>query len=297
MKNRILCVGEILWDALPKGLFLGGAPFNVACHLHMLGKEVIMVSRVGKDVLGDQVIRRMKQKGISTRYIQFDAKHSTGIVNVTLDQLDNPSYEIVEPVAWDFIELTDELVQVAKQAKMIVFGSLAQRDPVSRHTIQELRKLNPLTVFDINLRSPYLSPEIVKESLLDSCIIKLNEDELLRLAGWFHLQGEPRETAVQLAEKFDCQTICVTKGANGAALWHKGVWSEHEGFEVEVKDTVGAGDAFLAALLSGILSGDENNKILEFANAVGAFVVSSDGPTPLIDMEKIRVFRFEKEQE
>lgn len=291
MKLKVLCIGEILWDCFSQGSFLGGAPFNVSCHLHMLGVEVVMVSRIGKDILGDQVVRRMIQLGMSTQYLQFDEHHATGIVNVTIDSSGHPSYEIVEPAAWDFIEINDQLINIARNSKAIIFGSLCQRNLISRKTIQIIRNLNPCNIFDINLRPPFVEKEIIKSSLFDAYIVKLNEDELQQLSKWFHLSKETREAIRELATKFDCPTICVTRGSDGSLLWHKGVWMDHDGFQVKIKDTVGAGDAFLAAFLFKLFSGYDNFEIVDFANAVGAYVTTHHGATPVLDLEQIEILR------
>ncbi len=292
MRKKIICIGEVLWDALPHGLFLGGAPFNVAGHLHMLGEPVAMVSRVGQDVPGDQVLRRMKTMGLTTQFIQLDAAHDTGVVNVTLERADHPEYEIVAPAAWDFIEITRELQELTATAQALVFGSLAQRHSVSRKTIEQLRKQSKFNVFDVNLRPPYDRKEVVEASLRDAHVAKLNDTELLRLAEWFGLPGDFRKAAIALAAAFDCETICITRGGNGAALWHRHTWSEHPGFAVPVKDTIGAGDAFLAALLSGLLAGRSGEEVLAFANAVGAFVAMHSGAIPRLDRDEINRIRY-----
>lgn len=287
-KHKILCIGEILWDSLPGGLFLGGAPFNVACHLQMLGEDVFFASRIGDDELGNQIVRRLKQKNINPQWIQIDPEQKTGIVNVTLEQRYNPTYEIVAPVAWDFIVKSEQLMVLARNADALVFGSLAQRNPDSRQTIETLRRVCPYTVFDINLRPPYDTLEIVKISLQDAKLVKLNDHELLQLAEWFDFSTNLKEASIQLAQTFYCETVCVTKGADGAALWHRGNWCEHPGFKINVQDTVGSGDAFLAALISGILANNQKgDKILEFANAVGAWVATCEGATPALNFDEI----------
>lgn len=291
MSKKIICIGEVLWDVLPHGMFLGGAPFNVACHLNMLGEPVAMVSRVGPDEPGDRVLRRMKMMGLSTEHIQLDPAHDTGIVHVTLERGDHPVYDIVAPAAWDFIELPDALQSLAGQAAALVFGSLAQRSATSRNTIEQLRKLSKRNVFDVNLRPPYDRKEVVEASLRDAQVVKLNDTELRRMADWFGLPGDLQKAARALAEAFDCETVCITRGGNGAALWHRHTWSEHPGFSVPVKDTIGAGDAFLAALLSGLLADRPAEKILAFANAVGAFVAMHSGATPRLDLEEINRIR------
>lgn len=278
--TEILCVGEVLWDSLPAGLFLGGAPLNVACHLHALGVPVAMVSRVGADRLGEEAIRRISQRGIPTDLVQVDRERATGFVEVTLGVGGSPAYDIVRPVAWDAIEVDEALVRRAGQARMIVFGSLAQRDETTRSTIRRLCGVGALKVFDVNLRPPYDDREIVRQSLQLADIVKLNEDELGRMGAWFGLPGGVREVAAALDETFGCPTICVTRGSTGAALWRDGRWTEHPGFRVEVRDTVGAGDAFLAGLLAGVLQERDDAELLQHANLMGAYVATRDGAVP-----------------
>jgi fructokinase len=281
-KKKILSVGEILWDSLPQGLFLGGAPFNVACHLNMLNEDCKMISRVGSDLLGEQAIRRLREKGMSSEYIQVDEKYNTGFVDTSIDLNGNATYKIIEPVAWDFIELNENI-----DAQVLIFGSLAQRNPKSRFAISALRQIIPFRVFDINLRPPYDNPEIVKESLKGTNIVKLNDAELTFVIKMFDLPSEQREAVIALSDLFNTDTVCVTHSEKGASLWNKKTWTEHPGFKVKVKDTIGSGDAFLAALVSGLIAEKDNYEVLAFANAVGAYVASNYGATPVLQFDKI----------
>jgi fructokinase len=291
MKFKVLCIGEILWDSLPQGLFLGGAPFNVAYHLNTLGCETVLVSKIGKDILGEKIIKSMNALGMSTKYLQVDNNYPTGKVNVKLDLSGYPSYKIAEPAAWDFIEINDSLIDVSRRVDAFIFGTLCQRNLVSQKTIETLRKLNSCNIFDINLRTPYLDIEVVESSLIDSQIVKFNDDEFRQLSNWFHLSNDLKEGVEQIADKFHCTTICITHGSNGSSLWHNGKWLNHNGFRVKIRDTVGAGDAFLAALLFKLLYSDNNYDALDFANAVGAYVVMQNGATPILDLEKIEKLR------
>ncbi|HUF27332.1 MAG TPA: carbohydrate kinase [Gemmatimonadaceae bacterium] len=276
----ILCVGEVLWDALPAGLFLGGAPFNVACHLRAAGVPATLVSRVGADALGEEVLRRAARYGVGVDLVQTDPALPTGFVRVTVDDSGNAEFEIVEPSAWDAIEPTDALLARAAAARAIVFGSLAQRNTVTRATIERLWDAKGLMVFDANLRPPYDDREIIRRSLQRADIVKLNDDELRRLATWFDLGPDMREATAALARAFACTIVCVTRGRDGAVLWHDGRWTEQPGFEVEVRDTVGAGDAFLAVLLAGLLAGTDDSTLLRHATLMGAWVVTQSGAVP-----------------
>ena len=285
MSDEILCVGEILWDALPEGLFLGGAPFNVARHLHALGEEVAFVSRVGDDVLGEEALRRLRAQGLDPALVQIDDALPTGFVRVALDtDTGEPDYEIVEPAAWDAIALTDALQRYTERAAALVFGSLAQRAS-SRQTIQRLCEADALRVFDINLRPPYVDRTVVEHSLRVADVVKLNEGELSRLRDWFGLAAAPEAAMDDLATTFGCRAVCVTWGSEGARLWQDGVHSRQAGDAVDVEDTVGAGDAFLSALLSGLLDGRGGAPLLDLANRLGAFVASHSGALPAYEVK------------
>ena len=279
-RGEILCVGELLWDALPAGLFLGGAPFNVACHLRAAGAAVTMVTRVGNDQLGDEARRRVARFGVSTDLVQVDTSLPTGFVRVTVADDGNAAYDILEPAAWDNLETTRTLLDRADAAQAVVFGTLAQRGGVTRDTLRRILDTRALKVLDVNLRPPYDDREIIRDSLRRADVVKLNEEEMQRLASWLDLRGDLQRTAAALAETFHCYTVCVTRGPHGAALWRDGRWSEHPGFEVDVRDTVGSGDAFLAVLLAGLLKGTDDEALLHHANLIGAYVATQHGAVP-----------------
>ena len=279
-RGEILCVGELLWDALPAGLFLGGAPFNVACHLRAAGAAVTMVTRVGNDQLGDEARRRVARFGVSTDLVQVDTSLPTGFVRVTVADDGNAAYDILEPAAWDNLETTRTLLDRADAAQAVVFGTLAQRGGVTRDTLRRILDTRALKVLDVNLRPPYDDREIIRDSLRRADVVKLNEEEMQRLASWLDLRGDLQRTAAALAETFHCYTVCVTRGPHGAVLWRDGRWSEHPGFEVDVRDTVGSGDAFLAVLLAGLLKGTDDEALLHHANLIGAYVATQHGAVP-----------------
>ncbi|MDQ2668230.1 MAG: carbohydrate kinase [Gemmatimonadota bacterium] len=279
-KTEVLCVGEVLWDALPEGLFLGGAPFNVACHLRATGTPVAMVSRIGSDRLGDEVLRRAARYGVTTDLLQVDSELATGFVRVDIDPSGNPSYEICAPAAWDAIEANDALLRRAASARAIVFGTLAQRNAESRDTIRRLWESDALIVFDVNLRAPFEDQAVVAESLHRADVVKLSAEELESVAEWFSLGSDFEGSIRALAMKFESDVVCVTRGSKGAALLHGDAFTEHPGYEVEVKDTVGAGDAFLAVLLAGLLGGATDAALLQHANLIGAYVTTQYGAVP-----------------
>ncbi|HJQ20929.1 MAG TPA: carbohydrate kinase [Gemmatimonadaceae bacterium] len=283
--GEILCFGEVLWDALPAGLFLGGAPFNVACHLSAAGARVAMVSRVGVDRLGEEALRRAVSFGVATDLVQFDPELPTGFVRATVNDAGEARYEILAPAAWDAIEITDDLVRRAAQARCLVFGSLAQRQPQSRRTLERLWKSPGRMAFDVNLRPPFEDRDVVRRSLQRADVLKVSRGELAKLADWFGLARTERDAAATLAHRFECPVVCVTRGRDGAALWRDGEWHEHPGFEVDVRDTVGAGDAFLAVLLMGLLDGRDSATVLQNANLIGAYVVTQFGAVPVDQSE------------
>jgi fructokinase len=286
--SEILCVGEVLWDALPAGLFLGGAPFNVACHLRAAGLPVALASRVGADRLGDEAVMRAARYGVDTTLVQVDPTLPTGFVRVSIDAAGDAQFDILGPAAWDAIELREELLARAAGARAIVFGSLAQRTAITRGTIERLWDTEAMLVFDANLRPPYVDVTAVRRSLRHASVVKVTEAELRQLASWFDLapaapkEGSTptRQIVVALVDTFGCQTVCVTRGKDGAAMWRDGRWTEHPGFEVEVRDTVGAGDAFLAIVLAGLLGGADDRSILQHATLIGAYVATQLGAVP-----------------
>jgi len=284
-KHTIVGLGELLWDLLPSGRQLGGAPANFAYFANLLGDRGIVASRVGNDDLGRQAASRLRQLGSSTEYLQYDPTHATGTVAVRVDGAGQPQFEIARPVAWDFLEWTPAWKKLAEAADAVCFGSLAQRSPVSRETIlQFLRSTQPraLRVFDVNLRAPFYSRDVLEASLPLADVIKLNHDELPLLAGVLGIPfGEERSTAEALLHASMAKLVCVTRGSCGSLLVGKAGAAEHPGFRVVVVDTVGAGDAFTATLVYHCLRGSPLEEMNEAANRVGAWVASQAGATPV----------------
>jgi fructokinase len=284
-KHTIVGVGEILWDLLPSGKQLGGAPANFAYFATLLGDRGIAASRVGEDELGRDAAARLKQLRCTADYLQRDPLHPTGTVRVQVDDAGQPQFEIARPVAWDFLEWTAEWQRLAEEADAVCFGSLAQRSPASRKTILRfVRAARPqaVRVFDANLRPPFYSAEILQAALPLAHIIKLNHDELPLLARLLGLScsGE-REAAEQLRRRHGTRLVCVTRGGRGSLLASVEGAVEHPGFRVRVADTVGAGDAFTAALVHYSLLGASLPEMNEAANRLGAWVASQDGATPV----------------
>jgi|UPI000591B494 fructokinase len=286
----IICFGEVLWDLLPGGAVAGGAPMNVAFHVNQLGMKATMISKVGADQPGQDIVALLEEQGVGVRCIQTDYTFPTGSVHVTFDAVGSPSYDIVRPVAWDYIHPTNQAKDSIRQSDALVFGSLACRSNRNRKTLLEYAALAPIRVFDINLRAPFYSEFLISELLAVADIVKMNDDELNMLANWYGLPLEEQASLEALRERFRCEAIILTKGKDGAACLDEHGYHHHPGFPVIVKDTVGAGDSFLAAFLSQLLCGKTGARSLAFAGAVGAYVATQQGGTPIFTISDIKQF-------
>lgn len=279
---QVLCFGEVLWDSLPRGLFPGGAPLNVAYHLRMFGLRPLLVSAVGRDRLGEELLRRLRSWGLDARGVVVDPERSTGLSRVALVD-GSPEFEIAADVAWDRIELSPAVVEIATGCAAIVFGSLAQRSSTNRARLEALleRCSSALKVFDVNLRAPFDSSELVWDLARRADLIKLNDHELEALLGEPSPPGEFGEAVRRFAERAGVHQVCLTAGVRGAGLLLDGRWTWRAARPVPVRDSVGAGDAFLAALLFGRLRGDESpERTLRRAGRLARFLVTQDGATP-----------------
>ena len=281
--KQVIGIGEILWDLLPSGKQPGGAPANFAYISRRLGDHGIVVSRVGNDAAGDEILQILERVGADVSHVQKSAEHHTGTVKVSLAN-GQPSYEILENVAWDYLESTEDWRDLAISCDAVCFGTLAQRNEFSRRTIREFVKLTRrdcLRIFDVNLRQNYYSAEILRESLESANVVKLNNEELPKICKMIAVEGEDETEQIKnLREKFDLRLICLTRGANGSLLLTANEASENGGVKVAVADTIGAGDAFTAALTHGFLRGWSLDEMNNFANRVGAFVASQTGAMP-----------------
>jgi len=283
-KRTVVGLGELLWDMLPSGKQLGGAPANFAYITNLLGDTGIPASRIGSDALGEQALQRLNELGLGCTSVQTDPIRPTGIVKVEIDKDGQPRFDILEPVAWDFLEWTPAWQRLAEETDAVCFGSLAQRSSQSRTTIRSfLSATRPETVrvFDVNLRQNFYSREVLAESMKLANIVKLNHEELLKVLCLLELEncGEP-DSARCLLTAHDLNLVCITRGTRGSVLISPAERSEHHGFKVKVADTVGAGDAFTAALVHEYLRGRQLAQINETANRTGAWVASQSGATP-----------------
>jgi len=285
MSFRVVGIGEVLWDLFPDGPQLGGAPANFAYHAHALGGRSLVLTRIGKDRFGDEILERFKAMELPLGTVQLDGEAPTGTVTVRLNGNGVPHFVIHENVAWDRLEITETARGAVSQADAICFGTLAQRKPVSRETIQQLVGASPanaLRVFDINLRQQFYSREIIEQSLVLANVVKLNEGELSMLAEMFQLGATPQRQMEKLAQDFGLRHVALTRGPNGSLLYQLGRWSMQPPPPVQVVDTVGAGDSFTAALVMGLLAEMDLDAIHAAAAEVAGYVCSQAGATPVL---------------
>jgi fructokinase len=280
-KYRVSGIGEVLWDQLPQGDVLGGAPANVAYHAGQLGAESYIISAVGNDKLGEEIISRLSTKNINL--LINKVAYPTGTVKVTLDDKGVPDFIITKDVAWDHIELTDESSKLASQLDAVCFGSLAQRNKVSHYGITKFLNLvpeNALKIFDINLRQNFYNKQLINESLKISNIMKINDDELLIIAKLFGWKGDEEYICRKLLDNYELKLLAYTCGTNGSYLYSADEKSFLKTPVVKVKDTIGAGDSFSAALMVSLLNGNTLKKCHALAVDISAFVCENDGAMP-----------------
>jgi fructokinase len=283
----VVGLGELLWDLLPGGKQLGGAPGNFAYIAGLLGDRGIVASRVGADALGDEVRAKLVSLGVETSFLQADPLHPTGTVNVHVDPKGQPTFEITEHVAWDYIEWSPSWESLAQQTDAIYFGTLGQRYPHSvATTMAFLAAVRPeaLKIFDANLRQKFFSEEVIAQSVKVANIVKLNDTELPRVMQVLGLTYDSeKSSAERLRGAHNLKLVCVTRGEKGSLVITEDAAHEHPGFRVAVADTVGAGDAFTAALVHHFLRGSSLPAMNESANRMGAWVASHAGGTPPVD--------------
>ena len=288
MKFNVLALGEILWDLLPSGAQPGGAPANFAYHAQALGAQAGVVTRVGNDRLGRDLQDHLAAMNLPLDLVQVDETAPTGTVTVELTGDGIPHFTIHEQVAWDQLQPIEAARLAARSADAICFGSLAQRGPVSRVAIQQLLRLTAdrcLRIFDINLRQHYYSREVIEQSLELANVLKLNETELPVLESMMGLTGSAEAQLAMLADRYGLEVIALTRGAAGSLLYQQGRISECQSRPVQVKDTVGAGDSFTAALVMGLLQGVDLDVVHRAASEVARYVCSCEGATPPLPTE------------
>lgn len=280
---KVTGIGELLWDVLPQGKQLGGAPCNFAFHALQAGCDANIVSAVGSDKEGREILQVIDQLDLPVSYIQTRDHLPTGKVTVKLNNSGKPDYTIYEDVAWDNIEFSDGIKSLAREVDAVCFGSLAQRNKVSRNTIMQfLKATRPdcLRVFDINLRQSFYNLEIILKSLHHANVLKLNDDELRIISEYFGYNGDEQSRLNQLADDFNLMLIAYTKGKNGSLLLTKTENSYCKVPAIKLADTVGAGDSFTAILIAGMLNKMKLEDIHSAATNVAAFVCTMHGATP-----------------
>jgi fructokinase len=284
-KDNFLVVGlgEVLWDILPDGKKFGGAPTNFAYHGHCLGAQGYLVSCVGKDDLGDEILECVDKLELDRKFVSVNNDHPTGTVTVELDDKGAPDYIIHENVAWDFIPSSNELLEFAATVDAVCFGSLCQRSEVSKNTVREFLKATKkdcIRIFDINIRQNYYSKEIIKSMLEFANVFKLNDEELPLVAKLLEITGTEDEILKKLEDRYSLKLIVLTKGGDGSILFGDGQRSRLQVENIKIADTVGAGDSFTAAVAIGLLNNKPIDQIHAHANRLAAFVCTQNGATP-----------------
>ena len=287
MENKIVGLGEALWDVLPEGKKLGGAPANFAYHAGQFGLDTLAISAVGEDQLGDETLSAFEEKGL--KYIMPRVPFPTGTVQVELDAQGVPAYEIREGVAWDNIPFTSEMEKVARSCKAVCWGSLAQRHEVSRNTIHRFLDATPptcLKIFDINLRQTFYDEEVIRASLKRCNILKINDEELVTIGRLFGYPGLDMSNKCWLIlGKYNLDMLVLTCGVNGSYVFKPGAMTFLETPKVDVADTVGAGDSFTASFCAAILKGLSVSDAHQLAVETSAYVCTCNGAMPRIPAE------------
>ncbi len=295
MKSNLIVVGigELLWDILPDGRQLGGAPANCAYHAGQMGCESYIVSAIGNDELGDHISDEVQQLSIDTSFLQKSDENPTGTVSVEVDDSGSPSYIIHEAVAWDYINWNERLRQLASKTDAVCFGTLAQRNTDSRVAIQDFLKSTKddcLVAFDVNLRQSFYNKKTITESLSLANILKLSDEELPVVSDFLSISGSTEQRLDQLIKMFNLKLVALTMGSEGSHLVTPSEKSYMAATKVKVADTIGAGDSFNASLVTGLLQKLDLRTIHRVASEVSAFVCSSKGATPILPKDLIDPF-------
>ncbi len=289
---KVVCFGEVLWDCFPEGRKIGGAPLNVALGLKHHALEVEMISAVGEDALGDELIAFLASQQLAS-HIQRNA-YPTGTVAVSLDTQGVAQYTITGPVAWDAVEAGPKQLEVLSNAQALVYGSLAAREEQSFQSLLGIIAVAAFKIFDVNLRPPHYSIARLKQLMESADLIKFNEEEILEISAALGSNSTSLKTNMEfIAAHTQTPTICVTRGGEGAIVLHNNIWYTHGGYPITVVDTVGAGDAFLAAFVAGFLQTNTLQQTLDHACAMGALVASKEGANPKITTTEIAALKAE----
>lgn len=297
MKNQlstpsVFCYGEVLWDIFPEGARAGGAPFNVAYNLTRMGIDAHMISRVGNDKLGNDLMAQLRDWNIPTDDSQTDLVYPTGTVIAHIDEHNEAHYDIIQPVAWDFIEFRADYTEKVSSSSAFVFGSLITRNETSRNTLFELLEIAKYKVFDVNIRPPFSSSEVIKELLYKSDLVKMNKAELRLILDFLNKEYTTEDNGIRFVQDtFNIKEILVSKGSKGAVYYNENTRYEAPAVSVTIQDTVGSGDSFLAGFLSKRILNADPEEIMNQATALGAFITSKEGACPYYTIEDFENFR------
>jgi len=285
---KAVCYGEVLWDVFANEKKIGGAPLNVALRMRAFGCDAAMISCVGNDRDGNDILDYVNNQGLDTHAIIKTDEFPTGVVQVFVNERGSASYEISYPAAWDKIVLNDHARNLVKNADVLIYGSLICRDTVSKQALEELLTYDVFKVFDVNLRKPFYTVAGLEDLMRAANFVKFNDEELLEIAnGLGSVYTSLDDNMEFIAKHVKIKAMCVTRGKHGAILMWNGKLYHNDGYPVVVADTVGAGDSFLAALVTGLLSGKEPQATIDLACAVGALVAGEPGANPQISAEQI----------
>ena len=280
MSDSVVLFGEMLWDCLPTGAVPGGAPMNVALHLHQLGLPTRLISAVGKDADGEKLLDFLRSFNLPLDWVQVKEAQDTSKVVVDTRDPENIRYDILKPVAWDFLEWSPEQDQIVAEADAFLFGTLGTRHPESLATLLKLLRHPTLRIFDANLRPPHYSFDVIETLLGYTDILKINEEELEIFAEHFGTEATISGFCDYLNDQYPISIICITRGSKGAAIYQKGTIVEHPGYKVALQDSIGAGDAFLSGFIKMYLEEKSPEEIIEFACKLGGYVATQKGGAP-----------------
>lgn len=287
--KKVVCFGEVLWDLLPSGKKLGGAPLNVALRMQTFDCSAKVISSIGNDAAGDEIVEHMNAHNASLDHLQVSDCYGTSEVLVSLDDKGSATYEIQMPCAWDDIQLSEDDVKAVQGADAFLYGSLIARQKTSRETLFALLEKSRFNVFDVNLRPPHYDIDRLLKLMKYAHFIKLNDDEIIEICEAIGAKDLSIEDCVSyLAAKTQTSQICVTLGAKGALIYQDGEFVYNKGYKIVVADTVGAGDSFLATLISKLLAGASAQESINYASAVGALVASKAGANPEVTQQEIQ---------
>lgn len=298
-KQKVICFGEILWDNLKEGRRLGGAPLNVCYHLSQMGISTSIITQIGKDKDGNDILETLDELGVDIETVIRTDKHPTSTVEVLLGKNNEVHYEIMEDVAWDHIEYSHDLGKLVNESLILVFGSLVTRSETSRKTLFKLIEKSQYRVFDVNLRAPFYHKELILSLLRVTHLLKLNQDELSIISKWLGgNQKNDQDEIGLIQEKFPNLTeILLTQGHKGAMLVTNDIWTKVPSCNVKVKDTVGSGDSFLAAYIAAKIKKVSANTALKEASLLSGFIATHNGACPVYNLTDFNNFKNDYQSE